>query len=206
MRNEVFAKLAEICRDVFEDEELIITESTTAADVERWDSLTHLSLINELEEAYEVAFTLDEVTGSKNLGELLNALMKHIEEKQGITMMERRFSDKHIWVEGDGASIRIGITDYAQEKLGTIMFLNLPEMGDRVEIGQRFGDIESIKNVSDLISPVSGKVVKINEELTDEPDRVNDELYDCWFLEIRADAMDDALMDEKTYPARKEEF
>lgn len=81
MRNEVFAKLTEICRDVFEDEELIITESTTAADVERWDSLTHLSLINELEEAYEVAFTLDEVTGSKNLGELLNALMKHIEEK-----------------------------------------------------------------------------------------------------------------------------
>lgn len=81
MRNEVFAKMAEICRDVFEDEELDVTEDTTAADVERWDSLTHLSLVNELEETYGVAFTLDEVTGSKNLGELFNALMKHIEEK-----------------------------------------------------------------------------------------------------------------------------
>ena len=82
-RSEVFKKMAEICRDVFDDESMAITEATTAADVEGWDSLTHLSLINELEEAYEVAFTLDEVTGSKNMGELLNALMKHIEEKRG---------------------------------------------------------------------------------------------------------------------------
>lgn len=121
-------------------------------------------------------------------------------------MVEKRFSNKHIWVEEHGAAIRIGITDYAQEKLGTIMFLNLPETGDWVEIGQRFGDIESIKNVSDLISPVSGEVVKINEELTDEPDRINGEPYVCWFLEIRADAVDDGLMDEKTYLAKKEEF
>lgn len=80
-RNEVFEKMTEICRDVFEDDSLTVTESTTAADVERWDSLTHLTLVNELEEMFEVAFTLDEVTGSKNLGELLTALMKHIEEK-----------------------------------------------------------------------------------------------------------------------------
>ena len=80
-RNEVFEKLTDICRDVFDDENLVITEKTTAADVEGWDSLTHLSLVNELEETYEVAFTLDEVTGSKNIGELLNALMKHIEEQ-----------------------------------------------------------------------------------------------------------------------------
>ena len=80
-RNEVLEKLTEICRDVFDDENLVISEKTTAADVEGWDSLTHLSLVNELEESYEIAFTLDEVTGSKNIGELLNALMKHIEEK-----------------------------------------------------------------------------------------------------------------------------
>lgn len=80
-RNEVFEKMTEICRDVFEDDSLTVTESTTAADVERWDSLTHLTLVNELEEMFEVAFTLDEVTGSKNLGDLLTALMKHIEEK-----------------------------------------------------------------------------------------------------------------------------
>ncbi len=80
-RNEMFEKLTYICRDVFNDENLVITEKTTAADVEGWDSLTHLSLVNELEETYKIAFTLDEVTGSKNIGELLKALMKHIEEK-----------------------------------------------------------------------------------------------------------------------------
>ena len=80
-RNEVFEKMMEICRDVFDDDKLVVTEATTAADVEGWDSLTHLSLVNELEEVFEVEFTLDEVTGSKYLGDLLNALMKHIEEK-----------------------------------------------------------------------------------------------------------------------------
>lgn len=80
-RSDVFDKLIEICRDIFDDDELVITESTTAADVEGWDSLTHLSLVNELEETYEIVFTLDEVSNSKNIGDLLNALMKHIEEK-----------------------------------------------------------------------------------------------------------------------------
>ena len=80
-RNEVFDKMIEICKDVFEDEQLVVTEATTADEVENWNSLTHLTLINELEETFEVAFTLDEVTGSKNLGELLSALMNHITEK-----------------------------------------------------------------------------------------------------------------------------
>ena len=80
-RSEVFEKVTEICREVFEVDDLVITEETTANDVEAWDSLTHLSLINEIEEAYDVAFTLDEVTGSKNVGELITALIKHIEEK-----------------------------------------------------------------------------------------------------------------------------
>ena len=80
-RSEVLEKVTEICREVFEVDDLVITEETTANDVEAWDSLTHLSLINEIEEAYDVAFTLDEVTGSKNVGELITALIKHIEEK-----------------------------------------------------------------------------------------------------------------------------
>lgn len=80
-RNEVFAKMAEICKDVFEDNSLHVTESLTAMDVEKWDSLTHLSLINELEQTFGVVFTLDEVTESRDLGELLTVLMKHIEEK-----------------------------------------------------------------------------------------------------------------------------
>lgn len=80
-RDEVFEKMKKISKDVFDDDELIITESTTAADVAGWDSLTHLAFVNELEEIFEVAFTLDEVSNSKNMGELLNALMKYIEEK-----------------------------------------------------------------------------------------------------------------------------
>ncbi len=80
-REEVFQSIVEIAKDVFGNDSAHLTESSTAADIEGWDSLTHLSLVNELEEKYGVGFTLDEVTGSKNLGELLNALMKHINEK-----------------------------------------------------------------------------------------------------------------------------
>lgn len=80
-RNEVFEKIIEICKDVFEDETLVLTETTTAADVEGWDSLTHLSLVNEIEVTFDVAFTLDEMTGIKNLGELLDTVMKYIAGK-----------------------------------------------------------------------------------------------------------------------------
>ena len=81
-RQEIFQKMTDICRDIFENSDLQLTEASSAADVEEWDSLTHLSLINELEITYGVEFTLDEVTGSKKLGDLLNALMKHINEKE----------------------------------------------------------------------------------------------------------------------------
>ncbi len=80
-RNEVFERVKDICRDVFDDDRLEVTETMTAADVAGWDSLTHLSLVNELEEEFEVEFTLDEVTESQNIGELFNALMKHIDNK-----------------------------------------------------------------------------------------------------------------------------
>ena len=78
-KSEIFEKMTEICRDVFEEESLVVTESMTAADIKNWDSLTHLTLVNET--TSKVAFPIDEVTGSKSLGELLDALMKHISEK-----------------------------------------------------------------------------------------------------------------------------
>lgn len=81
-RHEVFERMAEICKDVFEDDILTVTEATTAAEVDGWDSLSYLSLIGELEEMFGVAFSLDEVAGGSSLGDLLDALMKHIEEKQ----------------------------------------------------------------------------------------------------------------------------
>ena len=80
-RNEMLQKVQEICRDVFEDDQLTVTEDTSAADIEGWDSLTHLSLVSELEEAFDIAFTLDETTGSKKLGDLVSAIQKHVGEK-----------------------------------------------------------------------------------------------------------------------------
>lgn len=80
-KDKIFNQVVEICRDVFDDESLVLTEDSTAVDVERWDSLTHLSLVNELEQTFKVAFTLDEMSG-RTLGDLVGALVKHLEEKQ----------------------------------------------------------------------------------------------------------------------------
>lgn len=79
-RTEIISKVQDVCKDVFEDEAIVITENTSAKDIEAWDSLTHLTLINELEETFNIAFTLDEVNKSKNLGEIVNAVMKHLSE------------------------------------------------------------------------------------------------------------------------------
>ena len=89
-------------------------------------------------------------------------------------MSIRMFSENHIWVEENGGTLLLGITDHAQEKLGNIMFLNLPDVGTVLAKDEKFGDVESIKTVSDLLSPVDGEVVRINEELADEPERIND--------------------------------
>lgn len=81
MKNiEIFDKVIEICKDVFDNNDLILTESTNAADVEEWDSLTHLSIISDIEVEFGISFTLDEITNSKNLGELLTALERHLEK------------------------------------------------------------------------------------------------------------------------------
>lgn len=77
-REEIFKKIEMICRDVFEDETLVVSDETKASDVDGWDSLSHLSLINEIENEFNVKFTLGEITGSKNLGELVDALIAHM--------------------------------------------------------------------------------------------------------------------------------
>lgn len=118
-------------------------------------------------------------------------------------MADKLFSKKHIWIEPNGNNFKIGITKYAQEQLGNIMFLNLPDPGERVEIGNRFGDIESIKTVSDLISPVTGIVVKVNEALLDDLDSINE---NSWFAEIKVTSTSDELMTEDMYLERKESF
>lgn len=80
-RKEVFKKVTEIARDIFENDEIALTEATSSADVEEWDSLAHLSLISDLEDEFDITFTMSEISGSKNLGALVDALMKHIGEK-----------------------------------------------------------------------------------------------------------------------------
>lgn len=118
--------------------------------------------------------------------------------------MKKLYSKQHIWVEVDNGVAKIGVTDYAQGKLGTILFVNLPEEGELVDIDEKFGDIESVKTVSDLLSPVRGEVLRVNEELIDEPDCINEVPDRSWFAEIKVDLLSEQLMDESAYAQYRE--
>lgn len=113
--------------------------------------------------------------------------------------MDILFSKDHVWLRDHGETVSLGISDYAQDKLGSVMFLNLPEIGDSVSKGIKFGDVESIKTVSDLISPVSGEVTDVNEALMDEPDTINESPYDSWFIKVRKTDVSDALLHKQEY-------
>ncbi len=109
------------------------------------------------------------------------------------------FSKSHTWVSRKEDTAKIGISDFAQAKLKSIVFLNLPDIGDALVAGEKFGDAESIKTVSDLISPVSGKVIKVNEELLDDPSMINEAPYNCWLLEVEVETVADGLLSEEEY-------
>lgn len=98
----------------------------------------------------------------------------------------RRFSEEHEWVERiDASTVRIGITPFAQSQLGDIVFVELPQVGEVMEVGQSMGSIESVKTVSDLFCPVPGKVTAVNEKLIDAPELVNEAPFgDGWMVEI----------------------
>ena len=96
---------------------------------------------------------------------------------------ELRYSEEHEWVKVEGEKVSIGITDFAQSELGDIVFVELPEVGDEITIDEPFGSVESVKTVSELYAPVSGKVVAINEELNDSPEFVNESPYEkAWMI------------------------
>ncbi|WP_374717878.1 glycine cleavage system protein GcvH [Neobacillus sp.] len=98
---------------------------------------------------------------------------------------ELRYSKEHEWVKVEDGKIRIGITDFAQSELGDIVFVELPEVGDEVTVNEPFGSVESVKTVSELYAPVSGKVVEINEELSDSPEFVNESPYEkAWMIVV----------------------
>lgn len=96
-----------------------------------------------------------------------------------------KYSKEHEWLqETGGGKVKVGITHFAQEQLGGLVFVNLPEVGDDVTQGEPFCDVESVKAVSDVYSPVTGKVAAINEELLDNPEKINDDPYGAWFVEV----------------------
>ncbi|MEC9202009.1 MAG: glycine cleavage system protein GcvH [Actinomycetota bacterium] len=121
---------------------------------------------------------------------------------------ELRYSADHEWVRvGKGRRVRVGITDYAQDALGDVVFIDLPPVGTKVAPGAVFGEVESTKSVSELFAPLSGTVVAINDELEVAPERVNEDPYgDGWICEIELSdpAELDDLMDAASYSALTE--
>lgn len=115
---------------------------------------------------------------------------------------ELKYSKSHEWVkyEEDGI-VLIGLTDYAQNELGDLVFVNLPEEGDEVTAGEAFGDVESVKAVSDVYSPVTGEVAAINEDLLDAPESINEDPYGAWFIRVGNVTGTEELMDADAYEA-----
>ena len=118
-----------------------------------------------------------------------------------------QYTRTHEWVRinADGTAL-IGITDYAQDQLGDLVFVNLPLAGDPVTAGETFADVESVKAVSDVMSPVTGEVEEINETLADEPQRMNQAPYDSWFVKVKDITDKTELMDAEAYEAYVKTF
>ncbi|GGJ10241.1 glycine cleavage system H protein [Alicyclobacillus cellulosilyticus] len=115
-----------------------------------------------------------------------------------------KYSKEHEWVRVEGNRAVIGITDFAQSELGDIVFVDLPQAGSTVQAGSTFGSVESVKTVSDLFAPVSGRVVRVNESLADRPEQVNEDPYGSgWMIEVEMDDPTelDQLLDAEGYQA-----
>ena len=97
---------------------------------------------------------------------------------------DRKYTKQHEWIQVGGSSATVGITDHAQEELGDIVFVELPKVGAEVTAGKTFGSVESVKAVSDLYAPASGKVTEINEELATSPEKVNKDAHGSWMMKI----------------------
>ena len=116
---------------------------------------------------------------------------------------DRKYTKDHEWILMSGDSAEVGITDFAQQQLGDVVYVDLPDPGKTVTAGDSFGSIESVKAVSELFAPMSGEVVEVNTELREHPERVNKDPHAAWMIKIRpsnaADA--DALLDSAQYQA-----
>ncbi|QUG42540.1 glycine cleavage system protein GcvH [Psychrobacillus sp. INOP01] len=113
-----------------------------------------------------------------------------------------KYSAEHEWVKTEGGNVRIGITEFAQSELGDIVFVELPQVGDEIKAGDPFGSVESVKTVSELYAPISGKVLEVNTELEDSPEYVNESPYEnAWMIVIEpADLTEvDGLLSPEKY-------
>ena len=114
---------------------------------------------------------------------------------------ELRYSKSHEWVKVDDGVTVVGISDFAQTALGDVVFVNLPAEGDSVTAGDAFGDVESVKAVSDLVSPVTGTVCAVNEDLLDAPETLNSDPYGAWIIKVENVEGSEELLDAAAYEA-----
>ncbi len=126
--------------------------------------------------------------------------MKEIDEL--VIPGDARYAEDHEWARLEGENVRIGINDYAQDQLGDIVFVELPEVGDSLEKGEEFGTVESVKAVSELYMPLAGEIIAVNEDLEDAPEMVNQEPYEGgWMILVKPSDKDDwdDLMTKNAY-------
>jgi len=114
---------------------------------------------------------------------------------------DRKYTKDHEWVRLSGDMAEVGITDYAQQQLGDVVYVELPEVGSRVTAGQSFGSIESVKAVSELFAPVGGEVVEVNNAVKDHPEAVNKDPHSSWMIKVRVSNPGEAvaLLDSAQY-------
>ena len=115
--------------------------------------------------------------------------------------VDLKYSKSHEWIKYEGDVAVVGISDFAQDALGDVVFVNLPQVGDDVTAGEAFGDVESVKAVSDLMSPVTGTVCEINEELLDAPENLNNDPYGAWIIKVDNITDTEELLDAAAYEA-----
>ncbi len=115
--------------------------------------------------------------------------------------IELKYTKDHEWIRVEGDIAIIGISDFAQDALGDVVFINLPEVGDAVNAGEAFGDVESVKAVSDVNSPVTGTVCAVNEELVDAPELLNEDPYANWIIKVENITGYEELLDAAAYEA-----
>ena len=115
--------------------------------------------------------------------------------------VELKYTKDHEWMKMEGDIAVVGISDFAQDALGDVVFINLPQVGDEVTAGESFGDVESVKAVSDVNSPVTGIVVEVNEALEDSPELLNEDCYGSWIIKVEQVTETEELMDAAAYEA-----